>query len=112
MEQRGMPQQGRMQPMQQKGQTTQDATLKEKINDKLTNVWFSKAYENLDIQVSNNTVTIRGTVDTDKDKAEVERRVRSIPEVKDVRLQLTIKNSGGDTRKGQDQRSGSTSQSY
>ncbi len=102
---------GTRQQMQRRGQVS-DESLRQKIKDKLTNAKYSKSYGNLDIQVSNHTVTVTGYVDTQGDRQDVENRVKSTPGVKNVNLYIMVKNPKSGTQRSLDQMNGRSYKNY
>ena len=67
-----------------------DQHIREKINDELTNTWFSKKYTNVKAEVSDGQVTLTGVVDSQSDLKAVEDRIKNIPGIKLVRNHLQV----------------------
>lgn len=70
---------------------TNDDTLKTKVVDKLINVWFGKKYPEVQVNVQNGTVFLRGTVESQSDLAEIEKRIKGISEIRDIRNEIQVK---------------------
>ncbi len=67
-----------------------DDDLRDKIKDKLATGWFGKTFSDVDVDVIDGVVTISGTVETDQDKQDVEKKVKEFPEVSKVNNQLQV----------------------
>lgn len=64
--------------------STPDSDLKQEIQDKLAKGWFQKGYNDVQVEVNNGTVTLKGTVDSESELIDVEKRVSKIDGVKNV----------------------------
>lgn len=100
------------QPYQQAGQMNRndqkivsDQDITNKIRGALSSGWFSKGYENVSYQVNNGYVTLTGTVETLKNRTDVEHRITKIDGVKQVDNQITVtgKSSDNDNSKNYSQ---------
>lgn len=93
MDQRRSPLEERRQMAAQKDgePILNDNEIKEKIVDKLTNTWIRKKYEGIQVDVRNQQVTLRGTVDSPSDLSEIENRIHQIPEVKSINNEIKVK---------------------
>lgn len=69
----------------------EDIKLQKKIKDALAGSWFSKSYENVQAELSGGLVTLKGSVESQKDSLELEKKIRGIEGVTDVRNMLEIK---------------------
>lgn len=78
----------------QNAPSASDASLKQKIVDKLTNVWIGKSFKNITVEVQNGKVTLTGTVDSQADLKEIESRINKIAEIKNVRNDIKVGNAG------------------
>lgn len=67
-----------------------DQELAKNVRDKLSSGWFSKGYEQVQVQVNNGNVTLTGSVKTNDDKLKVEKEVRNLDGVKSLNSQLTV----------------------
>lgn len=74
-----------------RGMTTDsDRHLQDQIRDSLQGGSMSKGYDNLQYTVRDGNVTVTGTVNTDPDKAEISKRIHSIPGVKKLDNQTKV----------------------
>lgn len=85
-----------------------DRIIGQRIRDAIKGGWFSKGYEQVNLDVNNGIVTIRGFVATLDDRRNVEDAVRRINGVNNIRNQLTVQannpdaaNTNATTRSGQ-----------
>lgn len=70
-----------------------DQDLEKKIRDRIGAGWFSKGYDQLNVQVRNGNVTLQGSVKTWDDKEKVEKEVRNISGVRNLSSQITVRES-------------------
>ncbi|MGK5594467.1 MAG: BON domain-containing protein [Parachlamydiaceae bacterium] len=73
--------------------TEGDRRLGHRIRDAIKGGWFSKGYEQVQLNVSNGIVTLRGFVATFEDRKNVEDTVKKVNGVKGVKNNLNIKQS-------------------
>lgn len=76
-----------------------DKELKDQVHNELTNNWFSKNYSGIDIQVSNGIVFLHGEVGSQKDKSEIQNRIKGLKGVKRIENNITIKDGKSTDRK-------------
>lgn len=67
-----------------------DREIEQEIRDDLSPGWFSKGFESVTFQVLNGNVTLRGTVETNEDKDDIEDSVKDIDGVKNVNNQIIV----------------------
>lgn len=81
---------------------TSDEALSKKVKDKIGPGWFSKGYEQVNVQVRNGDVLLRGSVKTKEDKEKLEKEVRNIDGVKNVNSQVKVQElpSNRDNKEG------------
>lgn len=96
-------QQGQYSDDQQKSQSagTSDQEINNKLQDTLGAGWFSKGYENVNYQVNNGNVTLRGTVSKLEDKNKIEESVRKIEGVKQVNNQIVVSEANQNQNRNQ-----------
>ena len=71
--------------------TDQDRQLNDKIHEKLSGGWFSKAYDKtVTTSTNDGIVTVSGTVDTSEDVQKVIDKIKSIDGVKSINNRLTV----------------------
>ncbi len=68
-----------------------DSQLKDQIHNELTNNWFSKNYPGIDVQVSNGIVFLNGEVGSQKDKSEIQNRIKGLKGVKRIENNISAK---------------------
>lgn len=84
--------------------TEGDKRLGQRIRDAIKGGWFSKGYEQVQLDINNGVVTLRGFVATLEDKKNVEDTVRKVNGVNNVRNNLDVRkqsDSSTDIRKTQ-----------
>jgi osmotically-inducible protein OsmY len=69
-----------------------DQDLGKKIRDKIGSGWFTKGYDEVEVQVRNGNVMLQGTVKTPEDREKVEKEVHNIDGVRSVNNQIRIQN--------------------
>lgn len=69
---------------------TSDQELANTIKQKIGSGWITKGYDQIDILVQNGIVTLQGSVQTEKDRETVEKRVRNIDGVKGLDSRITV----------------------
>lgn len=67
-----------------------DKDLADKIHDKLSPGLFSKGHDQVTYEIYNGVVTLRGSVNTLKDKQEVEQTIKEIDGVRNVNNQIAV----------------------
>lgn len=67
-----------------------DQELIKNVHDALSSGWFTKGYENVSYTVNNGVVTLRGSVETEENKAKAEDNVKKIDGVKQVINQISV----------------------
>jgi osmotically-inducible protein OsmY len=70
--------------------TEADRALNKKVRDALQGGFFSKGYENIQSDVRDGVVALRGTVANDSDRNTIRDRVQKIDGVRRVDLQITV----------------------
>lgn len=68
-----------------------DKDLEKNVRDALSGNWLSTNYKDVQVVVSNGSVTLSGYVQSDKDKSDAEDKVRKIAGVRNVRNQIEVK---------------------
>lgn len=68
-----------------------DSQLKDQVHNELTNNWFSKNYPGIDVQVSNGIVFLNGEVASQKDKSEIQNRIKGLKGVKRIENNISTK---------------------
>lgn len=71
-----------------------DMQMQKKIQDSLRSS-FSSKYNNVNAMVNNGTVTLTGTVATQDDKMDLEKKVRTMDGVQGVNNQITVQGNQG-----------------
>lgn len=71
-------------------QKMNDGEISKKIKEQLTNTWLKKSYKNVNVQVEDGIVILKGVVDSEGDLDEVEERIIAVPGVRVVRNRLQI----------------------
>jgi osmotically-inducible protein OsmY len=71
-----------------------DAELTKRIQDKLNPGWFSQGYQGISVNVKNGKVTLKGTVDTQIDKEDLEKDIRNMEGVRSLDSQLSVQEPG------------------
>lgn len=71
-------------------ETVSDQEINRKIKEALDSGWFSSGFKNVSYDVNNGNVTLRGSVDTQENKKQVEDNVRNINGVRQVNNQITV----------------------
>lgn len=66
-----------------------DQKISNDVQDEL-NTWFSNAYKKITFTVNQGAVTLRGTVETQKDRAAIVDKVRKIKGVRSVNNQINV----------------------
>lgn len=61
-----------------------------KIRKVLKGGWFTKGYEGVTFELSDGEVTLMGTVDSESDREEVQKRIEKIDGVKEVSNQIQV----------------------
>lgn len=72
---------------------TSDAEIAKKVREKLSAGWFTKGYDQVDVQVNNGNVTLSGSIPSWDDKEKVEKDIRSIDGVKGLSLRLNVQDT-------------------
>ncbi|MBS4168616.1 BON domain-containing protein [Parachlamydia sp. AcF125] len=67
-----------------------DQELARKIREKLSSGWFSRGYDQINIQVYKGAVTLQGTVRTQADKEKIEKEVRNMDGVKSLTSYISV----------------------
>lgn len=78
---------------QDKAATSADDQLNKKIRDNVSRGWLWNSYTDVFLNTANGTVTIEGTVDSMKDQQKLVNEIQKVDGVRNVRSNLTIKNS-------------------
>lgn len=74
-------------------QSSSDTLLQQKVDDTLKNNYLRKNYKQVNARVYNGNVTLTGTVESDQDRLDAEKRVRDIKGVRQVNDQLRVDSS-------------------
>lgn len=74
----------------QAGTVISDQELAKKIQDKIGEGYFSKGFDQVNVQVKEGTVTLTGSVRTYDDKEKVEKEVRNIDGVRKLNSQIAV----------------------
>lgn len=74
-------------------QNLSDQEIANKIRDKISSGWFSKGYDQVDVQVNNGMVILQGFVNSQDDRAKVEKEIRNIDGVKNINNQLAVQDT-------------------
>jgi osmotically-inducible protein OsmY len=82
-----------------------DERIREEVNERLTADARVDASD-IDVEVKNGEVTLRGRVDERRDKRAAEEAIEDIPGVKDVKNDLRVERSGGWSSGGSDRERG------
>lgn len=72
---------------------TSDQEIARKVKEKLSGGWFSKGYDQVNVQVNQGNVTLQGTIPSWDDKETLEKEIRSIDGVKGLALRLNVQDS-------------------
>lgn len=67
-----------------------DTLLQQKIDDALKNNYLKKNYKQVNARVYNGSVTLTGSVETEQDRQDVEKRVHEVSGVRNVNDQLKV----------------------
>lgn len=73
-----------------RGDMISDKKLREKIENRMTSAWLSRAYENVQFSVTNGNVTLTGFVRSLSDKKRMEKELKNIDGVKSVDNQIFV----------------------
>ena len=76
----------------QRGQVNSDREIAKNVEDNLKPGWISAGYETVSFDVVNGNVTLRGSVETLRDKEKIEKNVRDINGVRNINNQIRVTN--------------------
>jgi osmotically-inducible protein OsmY len=79
-----------------------DGEIAKKVREKLAAGWFSKGYDQVNVEVNNGNVTLSGSIPSWDDKEKVEKDIRSIDGVKGLSLRLSVEDQDSEQQKGSD----------
>ncbi len=71
-----------------------DQRLNKKVHDTLTGGWFSKGFQDVSYDVNGGHVTLRGTVDSQENKDQVDNSIKKIDGVTGVTNEITVVKAG------------------
>lgn len=74
-------------------QNSSNQDINQQIREALSSGWFSRGYENVSYDVNNGVVNLRGTVETAKNKTDVEDRIKKINGVRQINNNITVSNN-------------------
>lgn len=81
-----------------------DQEIAKQVKDKLSSGWFSKGYDQVNVQVNNGNVLLQGTVPSWDDKEKLEKEIRSIDGVRGIAFRLNVQDAEkSDNRTDNDQ---------
>lgn len=78
--------------------TEQDRQIGKSIRDAIKGGWFSRGYDDISVNVNNGDVTLLGSVEKPDDIRKLESKVRKIDGVRNLRLQVGVRNPDTNTR--------------
>jgi osmotically-inducible protein OsmY len=84
------------------GSAISDQDLAKRIHDKIGEGYFSKGFDQVNVQVKEGAVTLTGPVRTNDDKEKVEKEVRNIDGVKKLTSQITVQEPGAKEKSTRD----------
>lgn len=70
-----------------------DQQLAQQIRDAFRSGWFSKGYDQVDVQVNRGVVTLQGSVNSREEMRNIENTIRNIPGVREINNRLNVQDS-------------------
>lgn len=75
-----------------------DQELARRVRDKIHHGWFDKGFDQIQVDVKNGIVTLKGEVATQEDKDKIEREARNIDGVKGLNSKIKVMQSSKEIR--------------
>ncbi|MEX1013436.1 MAG: BON domain-containing protein [Waddliaceae bacterium] len=80
------------------GRQLSDSEIEKRVRDELSGGWFSNKYQDVHVEVSNGAVVLSGTVDSKSDSKDLEKKVKKISGVRNVRINVEVRDAAHSDR--------------